>query len=432
MLHLPHSFPLARLALTLSLAFGATAASAQGISQDQLLQKVEALTQELERVKTQLQQMQAVQKQQIQPAAPTMAEAVMHQAEAPAEPSTVISSYGEINYNRPKDGSQAQADIRRFVIGLQHRFDEKTKVVSELEMEHAVASSGDQGEVEVEQLYLEHRLNESYGLRAGLFLMPVGLLNHNHEPTAYYGVERNFVETAIIPTTWREGGLQVFGEHDNGVSWSAGLSTSFSLSKWDATSTEGRSSPLRSIHQEMQLAQAHDLAVFGNVDWRGIPGLRIGTSVFSSNISQAQTGTPDAHLSLWDAHIKWTPGPWDLSALYARGTITGAGALNAGLNASAIFVPNAFDGWYAQAAYRWQINGGYTLAPFTRYERYNTARGFDGLSPALNPGNSGDEAVTTVGLNFYLNPNVVLKTDVQHFKLNSGNNRVDFGIGYAF
>src|SRR5438874_6846832 len=33
-------------------------------------------------------------------------------------------------------------------------------------------------------------------LRAGLFLMPVGLLNETHEPTAYYGVERNFVETA--------------------------------------------------------------------------------------------------------------------------------------------------------------------------------------------------------------------------------------------
>ncbi|WP_204315735.1 hypothetical protein, partial [Stenotrophomonas maltophilia] len=69
------------------------------------------------------------------------------------EPATVISGYGEINYNRPKDGSQAQADIRRFVIGLQHRFDERSKLVSELEVEHAIASSSDKGEVEVEQLY---------------------------------------------------------------------------------------------------------------------------------------------------------------------------------------------------------------------------------------------------------------------------------------
>ena len=48
--------------------------------------------------------------------------------------------------------------------------------------------------------------------------MPAGLLNENHEPTAYYGVERNFVETAIIPSTWREGGVQFVGSFDNGLS----------------------------------------------------------------------------------------------------------------------------------------------------------------------------------------------------------------------
>ena len=79
-----------------------------------------------------------------------------------------------------------------------------------------VASADDPGEVEVEQAYVEHQLGPVWALRAGLFLMPVGLLNENHEPTAYYGVERNFVETAIIPTTWREGGVQMVGSFDNG------------------------------------------------------------------------------------------------------------------------------------------------------------------------------------------------------------------------
>ena len=43
--------------------------------------------------------------------------------------------------------------------------------------------------------------------RAGLFLIPSGILNTAHEPTQYFGVTRNFVETSIIPTTWREGGV---------------------------------------------------------------------------------------------------------------------------------------------------------------------------------------------------------------------------------
>ncbi|MDG0832566.1 hypothetical protein EXH51_07415 [Pelomonas saccharophila] len=431
---------MSRLALAAALALGAPAAFAQSQSptQEQLLQRVELLARELERVKAELQQLRQAQQaaQPVAPAAAPQAAAVpvAQPPAAPAEPATVISSYGEINYNRPKDHSQAQADIRRFVIGLQHRFDEQTKMVSELEVEHSIASASDKGEVEVEQLYLEHRLNDTYGLRAGLFLMPVGLLNTNHEPTAYYGVERNFVETAIIPSTWREGGLQVFGEHDNGISWSAGITTGFDLTKWDASSSEGRESPLASIHQEMQLAKANNLAYFGSVDWRGIPGLRLGASVFDGKAAHGTAGfaSPGAKVGLWDLHAKWTPGAWDLSALYARGSIKGAGDFNLTLAGAATPVPNAFDGWYAQAAYRWQLAGDRVLAPFVRYERYNTGRGFDGLPVGLNPGSYGTEGVSTVGLNFQLNPNVVFKADLQRFRLDTGRNRLDLGVGYAF
>src|SRR2546430_883083 len=87
----------------------------------------------------------------------------------------------------------------------------QTAIEAELAVEHSVSSASDRGEVEVEQAYIEHQIDPRWAVRGGLFLMPVGLLNENHEPTAYYGVERNFVETAIIPTTWREGGVQFVG-----------------------------------------------------------------------------------------------------------------------------------------------------------------------------------------------------------------------------
>lgn len=45
---------------------------------------------------------------------------------------TVFTGYGEINYNHPvRNASQSQTDVRRVVIGIQHRFDDKTKMVSE-------------------------------------------------------------------------------------------------------------------------------------------------------------------------------------------------------------------------------------------------------------------------------------------------------------
>ncbi len=456
-----------RVALAAALALGAATSFAQSapapaapsaVTQQQLLERVDALARELEQVKAQLQAMKAAQAAPAAapvgngngavatagapatttatsaPGAPAGAPPAVAVAPAPAgEPATVISSYGELNYLNSK-GATATGDVARFVIGLQHRFDDKTKMASELEVEHTVVSSSDQGEIEVEQLYVEHRLNDTYGLRGGLLLMPIGLLNNNHEPTAYYGVERNFVETAIIPSTWREGGVQLFGEHGNGVSWSAGLSTGFDLSKWDATSEEGRQSPLGSIHQELQLAKAHDIAVFGNVDWRGIPGLRLGMSAFSGGASQAQSGFPStsARVTLYDVHAQWTPGPWDLSALWTQGHISGAGAFNTTIAGSPTPVPKRIDGWYAQAAYRWQLAGDYTLAPFARYERFNTGRGFDGLPMGIDPGAYGTEAVRTVGVNFQLNPEVVLKADLQRFHLDSSQDRWDLGLGYSF
>lgn len=167
------------------------------------------------------------------------------------EPATVLTSYGEVDYTRPtKAARDAEIDLRRFVLGLQHRFDSKTRLVAELEVEHAVSSADDPGEVALEQAYVERELAPRLAARAGLFLMPAGMLNESHEPTSYYGVRRNFVETAIIPSTWREVGLELIGNFDNGVTVQGGISTSFDLGKWDAASAEGLESPLGSIHQE--------------------------------------------------------------------------------------------------------------------------------------------------------------------------------------
>ena len=195
------------------------------------------------------------------------------------------------------------------MLGYQHRFDEKTKVVTELEVEHAVSSADDRGEVEVEQAYIERQLTRACAARAGLFLMPAGLLNENHEPTAYYGVERNFVETAIIPSTWREGGVQIVGSFDNGLTAQAGITTGFDLNKWDATSTEGAESPLGSIHQELSLAKARDLSVFGARQL----ARRAGPAGRRLALHRRRDARPVAgarsRVTLWDLHARYTPGP---------------------------------------------------------------------------------------------------------------------------
>jgi phosphate-selective porin len=415
-----------------------------------LAQRVDRLQAELDALKAQLAQLQRERAgaQAAAPAAgasapaaaaptatatPTYAPIAPEQPVPTGEPATVLSSYGEINYNHYNHSSdRTQADLRRAVLGFAHRFDDKTRVVTEFEVEHAIASSSDSGEFEVEQAFIEHRFTPTYGLRAGLFLIPAGLLNENHEPTAYYGVERNFVETAIIPSTWREGGLQVFGTYGNGLTAQAGVSTGFDITKWDAASTEGAESPLGSIHQELQLAKARDLSVFGALNWRGIPGLQLGGSVFTGGANQGQPGVPDMRVTLWDLHARWTPGRWDLAAVYARGQISGTAEFNATLVGNPTLVPKTFDGWYAQAAYKVWSSGDYALTPFARYERYNTGRSYADLGPGLTPPARPTERVVTVGANFQLTPGVVFKADIQRFDVASENNRFDLGLGWSF
>lgn len=270
---------LAASALGLTLALAATPALAQqatpaAAAPANLAQKLEQLAAELAEVKAQLAQLKAPPPQAAAvptggwngpaggaPAAAAAVDATPVTASTPQGPATVLTGYGEINYNRPtKSTDRTQLDLRRFVLGLQHRINDRTKIVGELEVEHAVTSASDPGEVALEQAYVEHQLTPLLAARGGLFLMPVGLLNETHEPTAFYGVERNFVETAIIPTTWREAGAQVIANFDNGLTLQGGISTSFDLTKWDATSSEGAASPLGSIHQEAAKAKARNLA----------------------------------------------------------------------------------------------------------------------------------------------------------------------------
>ncbi|GAA4030943.1 porin [Actimicrobium antarcticum] len=426
------------LARAIAIALCAAPMLAQASEAD-LIQRLDKLAAELNQVKAELAasklKTDAVEaRQQTMPAASGSASASAS-ASISSEPQTVLSGYGEVNYNRPsKDASQAQTDVRRAVIGIQHRFDAKTKLVSEFEWEHAVTSADDKGEAAVEQLYVEREFDNGLRAKAGLFLVPAGLLNTSHEPTAFYGVERNFVETAIIPSTWREAGIGLSSTMDNGLTWDLGLTTGFDLNKWDPATGDGRESPLASIHQEGQLARSRDLGMHAAANWRGVPGLLLGGSVFTGKASHgtAEFAAPNARVTLWDLHARYTPGKWDLSTLYARGTISNTAALNQTFAGNPTPIPASFDGWYVQAAYQAWKSQDYVLSPFVRYEQFNTARSYAEMPQGLGVATAPTEKVSTVGANLRVGEGVVLKADYQKFKEEPNRDRLNLGVGYAF
>jgi regulator of replication initiation timing len=447
------------------------AATAQKLEMqiDLMQQQLEALKAELSQLKTQNQALAAQQQQQ---AAQVQQQAVQVQQQAAqveqvaataAQPRGGIPEnlslwgYGEVYYTHPVHQPEStQADLARAVFGIGYRFDDRTVFNSEYEVEHAVSSASDVGEFEVEQFYVDHQLSSWASVKGGLFLMPFGLLNEHHEPTAFYGVQRNFVETLIIPSTWREGGFAFHGDTDIGLTWDLGLTTGVDLGHWNpnpenpqyrtALELEDNSvAPMQATHQELALANAQHLSEYGSLNYKGIPGLLVGAALSTGNSKAGNIppNLPDQRVTLWETHARWTPGAADLSAVYARGTFTNTAAYNLANAGGANPMPSKFYGYYLQGAYSVWRHDGYRLAPFVRWERYDIGAGFEGIAPgfsAVPAGLAADgrpwpqpyDRVWTYGANFYVNPHVVLKADYQSFRTNSDLTRFDLGLGLNF
>ncbi|HUB74547.1 MAG TPA: hypothetical protein VL979_10980, partial [Solirubrobacteraceae bacterium] len=271
------------------------------------------------------------------------------------------------------------------------------------------------------------------------------------------------VETLIIPSTWREGGLNLHGDTAAGFSWNAGLTTGFDLSKWNFAPEfplyttaldleDSDSAPLQSTHQELGLAHAQHLSEYLALNYYGVPGLAVGAAISTGDAVKvpAPPNAPipgDQRVTLWETHARWTPGKFDLAALYAHGAIGNLTLANAANPGSPNPIPSQFYGWYLQGAWQAYEGGDYRLVPFVRWEYYDMGSAYEGTpGPLLPPGSvplsasPGDygfwpvsrDRVWTVGANFYVTSHVVFKVDYQTFELNKDFTRIDLGLGLAF
>ena len=422
------------LAAAITLAFVTQVAVAADASVEQ---KLEILQRELDELRAELAKMKS---QQLAPASGQPSTA----ASAPASVSSgtmnglaagsnTFGGYGELHYNNYRDGDKKdEIDFHRFVLFYGHKFNDNLRFYSELEVEHALVEGGG-GAVELEQAFLDYRINDAFNIRAGAFLIPMGILNETHEPPTFFGVERNEVESRIIPSTWREAGVGVIGEIVNGLRYDVGITSSLDAGKWGEPDKG-----IREMRTELREAAAHDFAFFGALNYRGIPGLAVGASIFTGNTGQ--NGVTDSalknvngHLLLWDVHAQYRLGGLEMRALYARGTLGDADKISAAAIArsgdATQVAPSSFWGYYAEAGYHFRLGDEMELAPFVRYERYNTQASVpSGFS--ANPKNN--ERVTTLGVNFKLHPKVVFKADYQDFKEDPKKDRFNLGVGYMF
>lgn len=314
-----------------------------------------------------------------------------------------FGGYGKMDYTNylDRDGSQDKLDMYRFILYVGYQFTDNIKLVSELEWEHGGREkTGGYGIVE--QAYIDFKFNDVLSVKVGHLIVPVGMVNLYHEPTAFYSVARPEVEKYIIPSTWHENGVMLHGKMEN-FSYQAGVVAGLKSWKKGDDGIEMIDS-IRGMRQNGQKSKAEDFAFVGRLDYNGA-GFNLGGSYYTGDAGQGQSGV-DVTTTVAEVHAGFSYAGFNLKGLYAINEIDDAN--------NEISTEGA--GYYVNAAYTFN-----EWTPFAQYEAYS------------KDDNKDDIKITTLGLNYNPTANVVLKTDyVLYDKRGTNDDRFELGIGYNF
>ncbi len=349
---------------------------------------------------------------------------------APASPASAISGYMDFHFNNVEH-QDAQLDFHRFVLLFTHSFSDRVRFVSELELEHAfVEGLEEAGELELEQAYIDFLVTRELNFRAGMLLVPVGIINERHEPPVYHGVERPFVDTVIVPSTWFEAGAGVHGELGRGLRYRAYVMAPLDAAGFSAD--EG----LRDGRQKGARANVRNAATTGRVEYVGVPGLWTGASFW-----RGKTGFSfprvETQVTLGEVDARYRVGELETRAQYAHVWLDGMGELNRTLQRTIGVSPNIarqIRGFYLEASY-------FVLpqpapkeaAVFVRYENFDTQFRMPG---GFQPIPQFDRDAWMVGFSYYPDPDVVLKLDYSIVGNQSDvvdePNSLNIGLGWWF
>jgi hypothetical protein len=371
-------------------------------------------------------------------AAPT--EAALAEAPPPAAPASSrdesavsqtgpISGYMDFHFNKPEH-ADATLDFHRFVLLFNHSFSDRLRFVGELELEHALVEGLEpSGELELEQAYLDFKVNPAFNIRAGMLLAPVGIINERHEPPSFHGVERPFVDTFIIPSTWFDAGAGIHGTLAGKWQYRAYLMAPLDATR--ITADEG----LAETRQKGFLSNVRDVAQTGRLEYVGFPGLTLGTSFW-----RGKTGfnfrRVDSRVGLAEFDGRYHAGRFAVRGEFAQVFIDGAAELNDVVQRTVGVAPNIarqMRGFYVEPSVRPLPGLRYDLAAFVRYENFDTQFR---MPPGILPLKQFDRASWVVGGSFFPDPDVVLKVDYSitrnRSSLFSSVDAFNIGLGWWF
>jgi len=339
------------------------------------------------------------------------------------EKTVSIGGYGEMIYNNfatnKDDGTKADTDnidFKRAIIYFGYKYSDWMVLNTEIEMEHV-------DEIYLEFAYVDFLLSNHFNIRAGLILIPMGIYGEYHEPTTYASTNRPLTETYIMPSTWRENGIGIFGSFGQ-LSYKAYLVNGFKGDNF------GGPNGLRKGRQKGKEAEVVNFSGVFNLTYDITSAIQVGTSAY---YGQAETGTPlgtRANTFITEAHIIAKHKGFSFNALYSYANIADAGKVSL-ITTEA--VGTDMDGFYLELSYdvfRF-LNGSQQFLIFGRYENVDTQR----TMPAGFASN-GESKRRIISTGFAYKPTIQtvakLTYEWHHNSANTGQDRLSMVLGYIF
>ena len=374
--------------------------------------------------------------------------------------------------------------IPRFVLAGDYKFNRWFRLGAEIEFEAggtgvaveyetgAGVENGEQeleiekgGEVALEQFHVTATIFKELNIRVGHIIVPVGLTNEHHEPVNFFGTHRPEGETMIIPSTWHENGVELYGEIGKGYydfSYQAQIVTGLSADQFSKYKYLGSSK--QGLYEEDSFTCP---AYVVRLNYNGVPGLRIGGSWYYLRDAGKNTVKPQRYATvkipvrLYSADAEYKNDYVIARCNFLWGNIGNGYALSqtphftgteyreptspTGLITGSIPVKKAVSFGGELGLNIGTIINKFVetskplkIIPFARYEYYNPQ--YKGEKTQVSDPKC-EVSMWTVGLNWFCLPNLVIKADwtTRHigtnnmFRNNGGyNSENDLSIGVAY
>lgn len=376
--------------------------------------------------------------------------------------------YGINRYTRPEGNEKAHRNsisIPRFVLAFDYKFNSKWILGAEIEFEAGGTGSAYElentengeyetevekgGEVALEQFHITRLIHPAFNVRAGHLIVPVGLTNEHHEPINFFGTSRPEGETTILPSTWHENGIEVFGtlgkkysRFNYQLQIVTGLNANgFDRNTWVASGKQG-------IFETDNFTSP---AYVARLNYIGVPGLKLGGSFYychNTGANSDKTATyksiGDIPLRIYTADVQYKNKYLTARANMVYGNLgntvelSNANGKLSGLSPYSRVTP------IAKNAVSYGGEVGFNLRslcrdnmrvpviyPFVRYEYYNPQE--EVLSPHTAELRN-KVSMWTAGANWYALPNLVVKADYTTRRIGGGkyNSENEFSLGVAY